>query len=272
MDRRHRFGSFVLLLSAIWVLVVFADARAQGQGHEKDQNEKNKDKNKNEQAIERGSKGKSGEERGKKTAKEDKIKYKPRGMTDADMMEWTDGSPPGWSRGKKTGWGGAGAPPGQMKEQQTPEITPVYPPGSENWDTRRKEEWDRKLERSRARILERVRAREGMSREDEESAVLSINGAARKGVPLEHIETTMNRAIARGMHGRDIEKVTRAMSYGADKDVDYSRLDQFTGKKMDEGETGDDLALSIYKEIDEQHASKPEKPVKKSWWRRLFGG
>jgi len=61
------------------------------------------------------------------------------------------------------------------------------------------------------------------------------------------------------------------MSYGADKGTDYGRLDQLMEKKMNEGETGDDLALSIYKEIDDQHAGKPEEPVKKPWWKRLFG-
>ncbi|MFP3868555.1 MAG: hypothetical protein ACLFUU_10400 [Desulfobacteraceae bacterium] len=29
-------------------------------------------------------------------------------------------SPPGWSRGKKTGWGGASMPPGQMKKHHFP--------------------------------------------------------------------------------------------------------------------------------------------------------
>ncbi len=34
-------------------------------------------------------------------------------------------NPPGWSRGKKTGWGGAPMPPGQMKKyEQGPHIPP----------------------------------------------------------------------------------------------------------------------------------------------------
>jgi hypothetical protein len=41
---------------------------------------------------------------------------------------------------------------------------------------------------------------------------------------------------------------------------------------MNKGETGNDLSLSIYKEIDERHAAKQEEPVKKSWWKRFFGG
>jgi hypothetical protein len=261
MKQLHGFTSLAFVLAAIWVLVVFADAQAQGRGQEKAKSEK--DKKKNEQMIEK-------EKRDSDAAKAGNIRYKPHRMTDEDLMEWTDGNPPGWSRGEKTGWGDAGAPPGQMKKHGEPGIIHLYPPGSENWDTRRKEDWDGKLGQSRARILERMRAM-GMSPEDEESAIISIERAARKGVPLQPLEGSMDRAITRRMRGPDIERMTRAMSYGADKNIDYNRLDKFIERKMNEGETRDDLALSIYKEIDEQHAAKPETPVKKPWWKRLFG-
>jgi hypothetical protein len=110
-----------------------------------------------------------------------------------------------------------------------------------------------------------------MSSEDELSAVISLEGAARKGVPLKHVEANMTNAITRGMRGRDIETMTRAMSYGADKDTDYSSLDRSIEKHMNAGETGDDLALSIYKAIDDQHPAKSEETVKKPWWKRMFG-
>ena len=278
MNKTHGFNSFVFLLAAIWVLVVFADAQAQEKGQEKDKNEKNKKKNEQVVDKEQGGKDKSSSAHGEQSATAKTVKYKPRGMTDADFAEWTDGNPPGWSRGEKTGWGGAGAPPGQTKDhgEQGREgeqgIVPFYPRGSEGWDTRKKEEWWGQLEQSRDRVLQRVRARDGMSPDDEKSATFAIEGAAREGVPLVHIETTMNRAIARGMPGRDIEKVTRAMSYGVDKGTDYNKLDQFIEKRMSGNETGDDIALSIYKEIDDQHAAKSVEPAKKSWWKRLFGG
>jgi len=66
--------------------------------------------------------------------------------------------------------------------------------------------------------------------------------------------------------------VTRAMSYGVDKGTDYNKLDHFIEKRMSGNATGDDIALSIYKEIDDQQAAKRQEPVKKSWWNRLFGG
>jgi len=33
-------------------------------------------------------------------------------------------TPPGWAKGKKTGWGGAPMPPGQMKKLQQPQMPP----------------------------------------------------------------------------------------------------------------------------------------------------
>ncbi len=74
------------------------------------------------------------------------------------------------------------------------------------------------------------------------------------------------------MNGEEIEQVTRAMSYGADKNVDYDKLDFFVSKKIDSGERGDELAVSIYKEVDSGSVEKvkEEKEEKKSWWKRIF--
>jgi Ni/Co efflux regulator RcnB len=277
MKRIQGYGLLVFALAAIWATAAIAGAQTQGKRQDKGKSEK--DGKKNEQMVERekdrhDASSKAYEEktsrRGSKAAKAKKAKYKPRGMTDKDMMDWTDGNPPGWSHGEKSGWGGAGAPPGQMKGHEQ-EIL-FYPRGSEGWGAGKKEDWHNKFEQSRVRILERIRARDGMTREDEESANVSLGWAAREGVPPEHIEATMNRAIARGMRGREMEKVTRAMSYGVDRGADYDKLDRFIEKKMNEGERGEELALSIYREIAEQHAAKAAAPAKKPWSKRLFGG
>ena len=251
MKKMHVCRLFVFALAAIWATAGIAGAQTQGKGHDKGTSEK--DRKKNEQKIKR-----------------EKGTYKPRGMTDRDMMDWTNGNPPGWTHGDKTGWGGAGAPPGQMKGHEQEII--YYPRGSEGWDAGRKEDWHNKVLQSRARILERIRTSAGMTLEDEESAIASIGWAAREGVPPEHIETTMNRAIARGMRGWEMEKVTRAMSYGVDRGADYNTLDRFIEKRMNRGERGDELALSIYREIDKQQAAKTAESAKKPWWKRLFGG
>jgi len=264
MKKMKGFSLFVMVSAAIWLLAGFATAQAQGKGPEKD-------KKKNEQEAKETSSGNNAATDQSQATKINKNKYKPRGISDREMTEWMDGNPPGWSQGSKTGWGGSGVPPGQMKERER-EILHSYPAGSEDWDSGKKADWQSSLEQTKARVLERIRTRKGVSLEDEESATISIERAAREGVPLNYIESVMNKAITREMPARDIEKMTRAMSYGAGRNTDYEQLDRFIERKMDQGETGDDLAFSIYREIDERNVAKPEEPVRKSWWKRLFGG
>ncbi len=198
--------------------------------------------------------------------------YRPKKLKKNEHSEWETGSPPGWSRGKKTGWEGAGTPPGKTTEGSI-DTHRKYPPGSEDWDGPKKEKWDRNLEEAKERVRVKVRQREGATQEDEESAVRSVEGAAREGVPVERAERTVNRAIERDLSGEEIEKVTRAISYGADKNVDYEKLDTFIEKKIDSGERGDDLALSVYKEVDSGTMEKTEEKAeekKTSWWKRVF--
>ena len=133
-----------------------------------------------------------------------------------------------------------------------------------------------KLEKAKERIRNRVREHEGkgeMERKQlEESATRSIEGAARKGVPVEHAEKTVEKGIDRGMKGEEIEKMTRAMAYGADKGTDYEELGKFMDRKMVEGERGDDLAMSVYKEIDDKHALKQQEKMEEKlpWYKRWF--
>jgi hypothetical protein len=275
MQYMKGFGVFAISLAVLWMFALCGDVLAQGKGQKKDKkkNEQVKEKEKEQKTdrvedyIEENAEGAA------KVKHAKKVKYKPKGMTDTDMMEWTDGNPPGWSRGRKTGWGGAGAPPGQMKKQGVPvheqskdrEMIRIYPPESEDWDTKKKEDWDIRVERTKTRVLERMKTRGGMTEEDEESAAISIDGAARRGVPLEQVETTVDKAVNKGLRGPDLEKITRAMTYGTDKDTDYDKLGRFVNARIDDGETGDDIAVSVYKEIDDGTMAK-----KRPWYNRWF--
>ena len=200
-------------------------------------------------------KGGKADEAGQGAGKVKKVKYKPKGLSEEDMKQWEGGSPPGWSMGTKKGWEGAGAPPGKMKKGD-----------------------EAKLEKAKERIRNRIRTHEGkgeMERKQlEESAERSIEGAARKGVPIEQAERTVEKGIERGMSGEEIEKVTRAMAYGSDKDTDYEELGRFMDRKMEEGERGDELAMSVYKEIDDRQAEraleKKEPEKKLPWYKRIF--
>ena len=279
---------FVALFVAVCVTVLASDVQAQkrgGKGGGKDQQRKKSEETaketarKAEEATEEAgrtaeesakneaesaeqkqqskkSKGKGGtaDEREAAAGKVKMVKYKPKGLSEDEMKKWEGGSPPGWSMGTKKGWGEGGVPPGKMKKGD-----------------------EAKLEQAKERIRNRIRTHEGkgeMERKQlEECAERSIEGATRGGVPVEHAEATVEKGIERGMNGEEIEKVTRAMAYGADKETDYEELGRFMDRKMDEGERGDELAMSVYKEIDDRHAEKQqikEEPKKKPWYKRIF--
>ena len=260
---------FILLVAA-FVFAFSTEAVAQGKGKGKKKSTK---KAKSTEKVEdikvidasdslqaeelSGRKGKGGSDK--------KGKYRPKGLKKEEMEKWADGVPPGWSRGNKKGWGD-GMPPGKAGKGER-----RYPADSGNWDEARKEEWDGELEKAKERIRTRSRQRQDTNRETEDSSVISIEEAARNGVPIETAERTVDTAIDRGMTGEEIEKITRAMTYGSDKNVDQTRLGDFVQKKMTEGETGDDIAVSIYEEIDSGTLEKkPVEEKKKSWWRRMF--
>lgn len=296
MKKSGWIGLLIALLLTAWVLAISCDARAQ---KEKKSGKKDRESKKTEEQIqkekvkvEKGAEieeaeDREGTEKRKKkeadrnkkqtkerTEKAKKFKYRPKALKDEEMREWEDGIPPGWTRGKKTGWGEGGAPPGKMKKEggRLPIIKRLYPPGSEEWDPEKKKAWDRRLEDAKERIRKRTRTRDEMAEEDVESAVRSIEETSREGVPIERAEATVDKAIDRGMTGREIEQVTRAVAYGADKDIDYDELNAFVDTKMEEGQEGDELAVSIYEEIDRRHVEQQQKEEakKKPWWKRIF--
>lgn len=205
--------------------------------------------------------------------------YRPKGLSEEQMKGWRDGSPPGWGRGGKTGWGEAGAPKGQQKKAGKGKMkAPRYPAGAGEWGAQEKEDFDRRIERARDRVREKALTREGIDEGAVESAEISVEEAAREGVPIEQAESSVSKAIDAGMSGVEIEQMTRAMAYGADKNVDYGELGSFVGTKIEDGERGDDLAVSIYEEVDRMEAQAPPEPEqptqekKTPWYKRIFGG
>lgn len=273
MKRYGWLGLFLALFAAACVVLLASDVRAQkrgGKGGSSDQQRKKSEetaketgrkaeeaaKEEAEQQKQQSKKGKGGTDEAEEgSGKVKKIKYKPKGMSEEDMKHWEGGNPPGWSMGTKKGWGEGDAPPGKMKKGD-----------------------EAKLEQARERIRNRIRTYEGKGEGErkqlEECAERSIEGAARSGVPVEDAERTVEKGIERGMSGEEIEKVTRAMAYGADKDTDYEELGKFMDRKMEEGERGDELAMSVYKEIDDRQAERQqtkEEPKKKEpWYKRIF--
>lgn len=270
MKNKRFFGFFLAIAVVACVMFVAGDLWAQkrgGKGGSSDQQRKKSEEavKETQRKAEEAAKEEAEQQKGKKgeAEKGKKLEYKPKGLSEEDMKQWEGGNPPGWSMGTKKGWEGADAPPGKMKKGD-----------------------EAKLEQAKERIRNRIRTHEGKGETErkqlEECAERSIEGAVRSGVPVEQAEKTVEKGIERGMTGEEIEKVTRAMAYGADKETDYDELGTFMDKKMEEGERGNELAMSMYKKIDEQQAEKPQvqeevkektkvETKKKPWYKRIFG-
>lgn len=226
-------------------------------------------------------KGKPEEAAAKEAGREQvgKGKFRPRDLPAAEQAEWQDGVPPGWTRGTKTGWGGADAPPGQRRGGAGQADAPrTYPRGAEDWDQQRRQDWDRRLEDARERVRERARRIEGYGEPDVESATISVEAAAREGVPIEQAEAAVNDALGARLTGREIEQMTRALAYGAGRGVSAVELGSFATARIAAGQRGDDLAVAVYEEADRRAAGQPAtapapppEPKKSPWWKRIFG-
>ena len=205
-------------------------------------------------------------------------RYRPKGLTEEQMKGWRGGTPPGWGRGDKAGWGGERMPPGMSgRRGGMAGGADRYPPAAEDWGDREREEFDRRLERARERVRDRVSSVEGADEEDIESAEISVEEAAREGVPIEQVESAVGTAVEHGVTGLEIEQMTRAMAYGAERSVDQEELGSFVDSRIESGERGGDLAVSIYEEVDRMEAKAPPEPAqpkeekKAPWYKRIFG-
>jgi len=159
-----------------------------------------------------------------------------------EKAEWKNGQPPGWSRGKKKGWHGGKMPPGLAKKEGISE-TEENPPDWNTWKKEQRTRWEEELNK----IKERVR--KNADKTSVETMIYSAEAAARKGVPVQQLGTVTDRSIKKKLSGTEYEKVTRAMAYGVGKNVDYTKLGEFVNSSIDQGLRGNELAISIYKEI-----------------------
>ncbi len=255
MKKLSLFGMLVLLVAAFWTIASVRDAEAQKRGGKS--SGKAASQKTAEQTMKKAEQktGDAAEEKGKAAKKA----YQPKKLTSEEMKQWEGGTPPGWSMGTKKGWGEGATPPGEMKKGGEPGGQMKQAGSAQQQE---------KLDQAKERIRTRIRMHDGKGEtkriesqnEYEGSAVRSVEGAARMGVPVEHAEAAVQKGIDRGMTGEEIEKVTRAMAYGADKGTDYNKLGAFMDGKMAEGERGDELARSIYQEIDEGGARSSRSP------------
>jgi hypothetical protein len=165
--------------------------------------------------------------------------WMPPGLSKEEHAEWKEGKPPGWSRGKKEGWKGSDVPPGWEK-----------------WSDEKQRGWEKKLEEAKSRLKGSGKKLKDFSEEDLHSALLSLEAAARKGVPIEHARDLIEKAMERRIRGQDLETASRAMAYGVGKEVDFEPLGKFVNQKLDAGLRGDELSIAIYKEIARRHEER----------------
>ena len=155
--------------------------------------------------------------------------------------------PAGWLKGEKEGWKGGAMPPGLAKSG---------PPGWAKWSDEKKTEWQHKLREAKEKVRRKAKKAKGFSKASPERALLSLEMAARAGVPIKHAGDLVEKAMEKGIRGRGIETATRAMAYGVGKEIDFDRLGKFVRKKLDQGLRGDDLAMAIHKEIERRHEER----------------
>ena len=115
------------------------------------------------------------------------------------------------------------------------------PPGWDKWTKEKRKGWQKNLKEAKS---------------DLESALLSVEMSARKGVPIKHTKAIVVAAMANGVKAEGIEKATRAVAYGVGREVDFDQLGKYVNEKLDEGLKGDNLAIEIYEEVARRHEEK----------------
>lgn len=166
--------------------------------------------------------------------------------------------PSGWDHGEKEGW----------RESDVP-------PGWEKWDEAKQKGWEKELDEAKQAIRTRSESGKMRSKAEIDSAMVAMEAAARKGVPVKDVKSVVDKGLEKGLKGRELEMTTRAMASGVRKGIDMEKLAQFTNQKIDKGVQGDDLSDEIYNEIQNRHDNRVkagEMPVDKQqkktkrWW------
>lgn len=173
--------------------------------------------------------------------------WMPPGLSKEEQAEWKDGNPPGWSSGKKEGWKGADIPPGLAKST---------PPGWKKWTNQKKKGWEKELGKAKEKVHKRAKKLKTFSKEDLDKAILSVEAAARKGIPIKQVQGLVEKAMEKDIKGKGFETASRAMAYGVGKEKDFDQLGKFVHKKLDEGLRDNELSIEIYKEIAKRYEER----------------
>ncbi|MCL5036619.1 MAG: hypothetical protein M1269_05805, partial [Chloroflexi bacterium] len=138
------------------------------------------------------------------------------------------------------GWDGSPMPPGLMKK---------YPPGFNSWSVGQRQRWELDLNLAKQHVHIEVIKYRGRSQQDIISAEISVEAAARSGVPIANVESLVVDCVRRGFDSDTIEKASRALTYGVGRGKYKREVGSAARARIDAGVSGDSLAKDIYKNI-----------------------
>ncbi len=176
----------------------------------------------------------------------------PPDLSKEEAADWKKGRPPGWSHGRKVGWKGGNMPPGQAKKYK------LYPPGWKTWDKKKRDAWENELKIAIEVVLGRTKRVKIYTKLEIDIILFSLEMTARKGVPIKHVRSFVEKSVKKKKKAGGIETATRAMTYGVGRDIDFNHLGKFVSRKMNKGKSDDELAVAIYKETEKSHKVNSE--------------
>lgn len=173
---------------------------------------------------------------------------RPPGWDRGRKTGWQDGSqPPGWDRGRKTGWQGGKVPPGHARKMGS---RPEYAPQSwHQWTEQERNSHEERIKNAERRIRELLEKKGAIPGQMLDSATLSLFSAAGLGVPVPTASAIIEQGIERGLSPEGIESVTRALSYGTERQTDYAELEKIIRAGMNRGLSEDDLVMEVYRAL-----------------------
>lgn len=171
----------------------------------------------------------------------------PAWIREEERKAWKNGRPPGWDRGKKAGWHGGNLPPGQAKKKAGP---PEYAPRSwHRWTEQERHRYEERIGGAERKIRELIEKKGNLPAQMLDSATLSLFSAARQGVPVDTVSAVITRGIEQGLSPQGIESVTRALSYGVERQADFGELEKVIRDNMNRGLTDEDLTMEVYEAL-----------------------
>ncbi len=160
-----------------------------------------------------------------------------KGWTKGKRIGQKSETPPGWKKGLKKGW-----------KKSTP-------PGWDNWNKKTRKGWKKNLSKAKKEINAKAK-RKGWGAKDREKAVIALEFAARRGVPVGHAGEVVAKCIVHGLTGEDTLRVGVTLSDGVSKGVNFKTLGSQVVEKLKAGYKGEKLANEIHTIIETRHKAK----------------